>query len=82
MPDYSNAKIYKLVSDNTDMIYIGSTVRSLKERLLEHKHYFNKNTGFVTSKKLYELGGNISIELIKLFPCDCRKQLQKKKVNI
>jgi hypothetical protein len=33
MPDYSNGKIYKLVSDKTDMIYIGSTVRSLKERL-------------------------------------------------
>jgi N12 class adenine-specific DNA methylase len=77
MPDYSNAKIYKLVSDKTDMIYIGSTVRSLKERLVEHKRGFTKNIGFVTSKKLYELGGNISIELIKLFPCDCRKQLEK-----
>ena len=77
MPDYSNAKIYKLVSDKTDMIYIGSTVRSLKERLKNHKSNFtNKKKTFITSKKLYELGGNISIELIKLFPCDCRKELE------
>ncbi len=77
MPDYSNGKIYKLVSDNTDMIYIGSTVRSLKERLKNHKSNFTKKKKtFITSKKLYELGGNISIELIKLFPCDCRKKLE------
>jgi hypothetical protein len=33
MPDYSNGKIYKLVSDKTDMIYIGSTTVKLNERL-------------------------------------------------
>ena len=77
MSDYSNAKIYKLVSDKTTMIYIGSTKRSLKERIREHKKTFKHNIGLNTSKKLFELGGNISIELIKLFPCDCRKQLQK-----
>jgi hypothetical protein len=26
---------------------------------------------------LFELGGNISIELIKLFPCNCKKELEK-----
>lgn len=77
MPDYSNAKIYKLVSDKTDMIYIGSTTTNLNIRLSGHKHYFNKNIGYVTSKKLFKLDGNISIELIKLFPCNCKKELEK-----
>jgi hypothetical protein len=77
MPDYSNGKIYKLVSDKTNMIYIGSTKRSLKERIREHKKTFKHNIGLNTSKKLFELGGNISIELIKLFPCNCKKELEK-----
>jgi hypothetical protein len=43
--------------------------------------------GYTTSKKLFELGGNISIELIKIFPCNCKKELEKEegkyiKVNI
>jgi hypothetical protein len=32
MPDYSNGKIYKLVSDKTDMIYIGSTTKKFKRK--------------------------------------------------
>ncbi len=77
MPDYSNAKIYKLVSDNTDMIYIGSTTIKLNKRLSEHKSQFKNNNNFVYSKKLFQLGVNVSIELIKLFPCNCRKELEK-----
>jgi hypothetical protein len=77
MPDYSNGKIYKLVSDKTDMIYIGSTTVKLYDRLSNHKNDFTKNHGSKTSKKLFELGGVVSIELIKLFPCDCKKELEK-----
>ncbi len=77
MPDYSNGKIYKLVSDNTDMIYIGSTTIKLNKRLSEHKSQFKNNNNFVYSKKLFKLGENVSIELIKLFPCNCRKELEK-----
>jgi predicted GIY-YIG superfamily endonuclease len=40
MPDYSNGKIYKLVSDKTAMIYIGSTTQDLNERLSGHKNEF------------------------------------------
>jgi hypothetical protein len=77
MPDYSNGKIYKLVSDKTDMIYIGSTTKKLHERLSGHNTDFTKNHGSKTSKKLFQLCGTISIELIKLFPCDCKKELEK-----
>ena len=71
MPDYSNGKIYKLVSDKTDMIYIGSTTKKLYRRLSNHKK------GGCNSKILFKLGGNIYIELIKLFPCDGKKELEK-----
>ena len=32
MPDYSKSKIYKLVSNHTNDIYIGSTCQSLSMR--------------------------------------------------
>ena len=36
MPDYNKGKIYKIVSPNSDKIYIGSTIRPLKERFWAH----------------------------------------------
>jgi len=44
MPDYSNAKIYKLVSKDLshDLIYIGSTCQELRNRLAEHSRDYKK----------------------------------------
>ena len=41
-------KIYKIVSDSTDKIYIGSTSRTLAERLELHETTYEKwvNCGF------------------------------------
>ena len=35
--DYKNGKIYKIVSDLTDKIYIGSTTQPLYKRHSKHK---------------------------------------------
>jgi len=35
-----SGKIYKIISDSTDKIYIGSTVKTLDERLKEHEKDF------------------------------------------
>jgi predicted GIY-YIG superfamily endonuclease len=53
MPDYSNAKIYKLVSDKTAMIYIGSTTKKLHERLSGHNTDFTKNHRILLLQKNY-----------------------------
>ncbi len=70
MPNYENGKIYKLICDKTDKIYIGSTVRNLNIRLSGHKN----KTSLCFSKQLFELG-EVKIELIENYPCNSRKEL-------
>jgi hypothetical protein len=48
---YHNGKIYKLVNDVDDKVYIGSTCQPLYKRLYEHKndckkghYFFHKST--------------------------------------
>ena len=74
MPDYKNAKIYKLWIFETDEIYIGSTTQTLTQRLSGHKSAPNK----CTCKILFEKSDNVMIELIEKFPCDNKEQLNKK----
>ena len=37
MPDYKNGKIYKIVNDIDDYIYIGSTSLALNMRMIYHR---------------------------------------------
>jgi hypothetical protein len=37
---YSNGKIYKIVDNTSDKVYIGSTCKSLKQRLTAHEEYY------------------------------------------
>lgn len=77
MPDYQKGKIYKLVSDHTDEIYIGSTIQKLCARLGGHACGFRKGIIKCTSKKLFELG-KVKIVLIENCPCDSKEQLLKR----
>ena len=49
--NYSNGKIYKITSNQTDKIYIGSTILSLEKRLVGHKteckSYFLNNQHYI-----------------------------------
>ena len=77
MVDYKNGKIYKLVSNETDKIYIGSTCRSLRKRFFDHKDGFNsskKSDRYVSSFTLFKLGP-VDIILIENYPCDDKQQL-------
>ncbi len=56
------------------MIYIGSTTRSLRKRMTEHKRDKIKS---IQSHKLFELG-ECKIELIEEYPCDNRQQLTRR----
>ena len=76
--NYQNGKIYKIVSDLTDKIYIGSTTQPLYKRLGHHKGVYKESlTGknkHITSFELIKLG-DTRIELIEDFPCERKEQL-------
>ena len=74
MPDYQNSKIYRLWSVDTDKIYIGSTTQKLCNRLAKHKSSHNS----CCSKTLFEISDNVKIELIELYPCNSREELNKR----
>ena len=75
--------IYKIVSDSTDKIYIGSTVKSLEERLEEHENdyelWFNKEfkSGYISSFEILKYG-DYKIILIEEYPCSSYKELLKR----
>jgi hypothetical protein len=70
MNKYQNGKIYKLVCDNTPIVYYGSTCQKLSVRLSVHKCRRN-----CSSKELYDKG-NVTIHLIENYPCNSRKELE------
>lgn len=82
MVNYANGKIYKMESPN-GLIYIGSTCRTLAERLASHKAGYKKwlsgrNTYTSSFKLLQEDCENTTISLILDYPCSSVKQLHKK----
>ena len=70
MPDYSKGKIYKLVSNYTDDIYIGSTCNTLSRRKSGHKchymRYIDGKCNYISSFKLYEKG---DVDIVLLESC-------------
>ena len=75
MPNYQNGKIYAIKSYQTELIYIGSTVRPLSQRLGQHRTNYKNNTG-ISSKELLKYS-DYYIELIENFPCNSKEELEK-----
>ena len=71
--DYKNGKIYKLVNDELNLTYYGSTCTPLYKRLYQHKTKSNK----CSSKILFEKG-EVKIYLVEKFPCNDRIELNQK----
>ena len=77
--DFNNGKIYKLVSSNTDEIYIGSTIKTLEKRKYGHLSAFKQwkdgkpNTS-LSSFRIIE-AGDVEIVLLELYPCDTKNEL-------
>ena len=77
---YASGKIYKLVSNMTDKIYIGSCCVPLRQRLFNHKYQFNhwkdgRRKTVSSSSILFELGGDVQIILIEDFATDSKDKL-------
>lgn len=77
---FNSAKIYKIISPNSDKIYIGSSIEKyLSNRIANHKKKFrlwnnNKENKYCTSYKILECG-DASIVLLENFNCNNRKEL-------
>ncbi len=75
MSSLITANIYKIVSHNTDQIYIGSTTRTLHQRMQQHINGHAKKKERCCTSKIILDAGNATIELIEVFNCNNRKQL-------
>jgi len=70
MPDYSKGKIYKIVDNTNDNIYIGSTTQELKKRLNDHRQGMNCKCSEIIKNNNYK------IELLEYYPCNNRQELE------
>ena len=70
MPDYSKGKIYKILNNIDDEIYVGSTVETLSHRMAKHRCDM-KRKHCILYQYMLKLGvSNFYIELIENYPCN------------
>lgn len=83
-----NGKIYILRSNQTNKVYIGSTTRDLKTRLIEHQSKYRRMNDYDVKKGIYRKSNEIMkhddvyIELIKNYVCGNRKKLWREEMRI
>jgi hypothetical protein len=84
MPDYTKGKIYKIECYTTGLVYIGSTIQSLIQRLQSHRwdynRYLNGKIHFITSFDVLE-NDNYNIVLLEEYPCENKEQLHAKEAE-
>lgn len=78
---YKNGKIYKIINDVDDKIYIGSTCDTLCKRMANHRNMSNR-----CNTKIYSHFISIGIEhfkiiLIEKYPCDNKNELLKREAH-
>lgn len=82
MIDYKLGKIYKIISDQTDKIYIGSTTKkTLAQRMAKHRNnykgYLKGKYHYVTSFDLLKYN-DAKIILIENHPCNNKDELRSR----
>ena len=82
MPDYQKGKIYKLWSPSKNIIYYGSTVETISQRLAKHLYKYNaynnkKHNYYCSAFKVLECG-DYKIELVEEYACNNKQQLERK----
>ena len=76
---YMNSKIYKLVNDVNDDVYVGSTYNLLCRRMEKHRSHRFQYAHRPLYKLMNDLGvERFRIELVEDFPCENREQLRKR----
>ena len=75
MVNYENGKIYKLVNDELNLTYYGSSCNELRKRLNAHKSKAKDKK--CTSYKLFE-SGSVKIYLVEKFSCNDKMELNQR----
>ena len=70
MPDYSQAKIYKIECNMTNEVYYGSTTQSLGMRLAIHKYSKQCRAIDIIDR------GNFNMKVLEEYPCNSKKELE------
>jgi len=78
---YENGKIYRIVCNTSSKYYIGSTIKTIKERLSSHKQdfkmYLNDKNSYTSSFDILE-NNNYIIELVEEYPCSNNTELRQR----
>ena len=74
--NYKNAKLYKLYSPDTPIIYIGSTCGTLEDRLAKHLLAMGSNVKSSTYALMNKLSKDWKIATLVSYPCEGRTQLE------
>ncbi len=81
MQNYSRSNIYKLVSGQTEDIYIGATINALRTRKSQHKsrykRWINGKGKYITSCEIMKYD-DCQIILIEEYSCQNRDQLNSR----
>jgi len=79
MPNYNNARVYKIVSPSTGLTYYGATVQQLSRRMTTHRLEKIKYDNGARNKPLASYpvldAGDAVIVLVELVPCDDKEHL-------
>ena len=79
MVNYSNGKIYKIVNDIDDKIYVGSTTQTLNKRFNRHKSKSKQSQDRTIYKHFNIIGwDHVTIKLIENYVCSCKYELEKR----
>ena len=82
MPNYQNGKIYKIWDNAYTKCYVGSTTQTFSQRMVNHRCDYKKwqqdqNKKSMVYDLFQEFGiENFKIELIELFPCQSKAELE------
>ena len=82
MPDYKNGKIYKIVNTVNDKVYIGSTTRTLAQRMGDHRKCAKGDRSRFYKAMRWHGVANFRIELIRNVSCSNVIELEKKEYSI
>lgn len=77
---YQRGKIYKIISPNTDKIYIGSTTEQtlacrMRQHRVNYRYWLKGSYGYVTVFDIFE-SGDESIILVESYPCNSKDELR------
>ena len=82
---YQRGKIYCLRSHQTDLVYIGSTVQGLAERVGGHRCHYKKwlkgACSYMTSVEIIKYDDHY-IELVENYPCKTKAELERREGQV